>query len=285
MRQVSVILIALVLQFSAAAGASLALAAGVGVDALRPHRAVYDLALDKASERSGITGMDGRIVYEMTGSSCEGYSVRFRFLTNVQTPRKSFTNDQRTTSFESGDGKNFQFVSQSYLNGQLEQEVRGNANRAADKTKVTLKMPEELEVDLAPSVFMTQHIGMLIDAARKQQTIVTATVYDASDMGDELVETTAIIGKRKDSVADIEGEPESVSKKFGDQAGWKVSVSYFSTSKITEGEGEKTPIYQVSFLMHESGVSRDLKMQYADYSLRGGLKEIEYLKATPCKSD
>ena len=45
------------------------------------HRAVYDLALDKASDRSGIIGLRGRMVYEFNGSPCEGYTVNFRFVT------------------------------------------------------------------------------------------------------------------------------------------------------------------------------------------------------------
>jgi hypothetical protein len=34
------------------------------VPALQAHRAVYDLTLNKASDRSGITGISGRMVYE-----------------------------------------------------------------------------------------------------------------------------------------------------------------------------------------------------------------------------
>ena len=52
---------------------------------LQPHRAVYDLALDKASDRSGITGLSGRMVYEFNGSPCEGYTVKFRFVTQIAT--------------------------------------------------------------------------------------------------------------------------------------------------------------------------------------------------------
>ena len=60
--------------------------AGVAhASALAPHRAVYDLELKNASDRSGITGMYGRMVYEFNGSACEGYTVSFRFVTQVDT--------------------------------------------------------------------------------------------------------------------------------------------------------------------------------------------------------
>ncbi len=35
---------------------------------LVPHRAVYDLTLDRADEKSGISGLTGRMVYEFNGS-------------------------------------------------------------------------------------------------------------------------------------------------------------------------------------------------------------------------
>jgi len=253
-----------------------------GIDGLLPHRAVYDLSLIKASDRSGITGMNGRIVYEMTGSKCDGFSVRFRFLTEVQTARKSFTNDQRTTSFEGGDGRSFSFVNQSYLNGQLEQELRGRANRDAEKISVKITKPAPANVVLDDAIFMTEHMGVLIDAAQEQQSIVAAKLFDGSDKGDELVDTTAIIGKKRPEVIQIEGEPDKVSQMFKDQSAWPISVSYFSTAPSAE-QGEKLPVYQVSFIMHESGVSRSLKMLYDDYSLKGDLKQIEYLNKTICE--
>ena len=267
-----------VLSFLPLLGAS---ASAAGIDSLLPHRAVYDLSLIKASDRSGITGMNGRIVYEVTGNKCDGFSVRFRFLTEVQTSRKSFTNDQRTSSFESGDGRSFSFINKSYLNNQLEQELRGSAERDDGKVLVNISKPEPAEIELGDAVFMTEHIAMLIDAARDQQSFVTAKVFDGSDKGDELVDTTAVIGKRRATMVDVEGEPSEVSNQFADSAAWPVSVSYFSTSPSAE-QGERLPVYQVSFIMHESGISRDLKMIYDDYSLKGDLKQIEFLKPVGC---
>ena len=211
-----------------------------------------------------------------------GLPCVFAFSRRFRRPAKSFTNDQRTTSYESGDGKLFTFVNQSYLNGQLEQELRGKAVIKGEKTTVDLTKPDEQSVQLGSSMFMTQHIGMLIEAAQKDQTIVTARVFDASDDGDELVDTTAIIGKKKTEAVEVEGELTELSKQFSGESAWPISISYFSTSEL-QGGGEKLPVYQVSFLMHESGVSRRLKLNYDDYSLKGDLKEIEYLKTKPCE--
>lgn len=251
------------------------------IDKLRPHRAVYDLSMVEASDRSGITGMNGRIVYEMKGSVCEGFAVQFRFLTNVSTSRKGFTTDQRSTTYESGDGKDFNFVTQSYLNGQLEQEVRGSADNSAGSVNVSLSKPEKQDVKLDEAIFMTQHIAAILDKAQAEESILSQSVFDGSDKGNELVDTTAIIGKAKESVSDLRGEPDEVITAFAQEKSWPVSVSYFSTAESANA-GERLPVYQVSFLLQESGVSRDLMMRYDDYSLRGELKNIEFLPQKKC---
>ncbi|MGL4404351.1 MAG: EipB family protein, partial [Notoacmeibacter sp.] len=51
-----------------------------------PHRAVYDIKLDSASEQSGIAGMDGRLVFQFDGSACDGYTMNMRFVLRMQLP-------------------------------------------------------------------------------------------------------------------------------------------------------------------------------------------------------
>ncbi len=202
-----------------------------GIDDLRPHRAVYDLSLDDQSDRSGITDMNGRIVYEMTGSVCDGFAVRFRFLTNVTAGRKSFTNDQRATTFETGDSTSFNFVTQSYLNGQLEDDVRGQAERGATGLEVSLSKPDEVALELDDAMFQSQHVAALIDAARNGDTIMTAKIYDGSDQGDQLMDTTAIIGKARTMGPKLDGESDEVVEALRGEQAWPVSVSYFTTER------------------------------------------------------
>jgi len=91
----------------AASGAAVCVWGGVANAAstvtLVPHRAVYDLTLDRADEKSGISGLTGRMVYEFNGSACDGYTTNFRFVTRIdmdEQPQR--VTDQQTTTFESG---------------------------------------------------------------------------------------------------------------------------------------------------------------------------------------
>ena len=112
---------------------------------LAPHRAVYDLALDKASDRSGITGITGRMVYEFNGSACEGYTVTFRFVTRIDTGDTTRLTDQQTTTFEDAEGKTFSFVTKSFVDQNLDKEIKGTATRTATGVKVEIDKPEQTE--------------------------------------------------------------------------------------------------------------------------------------------
>lgn len=247
-----------------------------------PHRAVYDLTLKEASDRSGIDAMTGRIVYELTGSACEGYAARYRYSTRIHMNGKVLDNDQRSTVFESADGKRFDFITHYFLNGQQEQDLRGSAMRGDGGITVELSKPDAREVKLDPAIYMNQHLIKIVEAARAGETFLTKKVFDGSDNGDQLVDTNAVIGKAKNNVGQRTGETAEVVKEFAERSAWPVSVSYFKTGKLVGG-GERLPSYQVSFLLYEDGVSRDLIMRYEDYSLRAALTNIEYLKKVPCK--
>ena len=48
---------------------------------LAPHRAVYEITLAKSNSGSGVSELTGRMVYELAGSSCEGWTQNMRFVT------------------------------------------------------------------------------------------------------------------------------------------------------------------------------------------------------------
>ena len=58
---------------------------------LVPHRAVYEMTLGQTRSASGITGIDGRMVFEFSGSECNGYSLNMRMVTQMTDSR---TNQQ-----------------------------------------------------------------------------------------------------------------------------------------------------------------------------------------------
>ncbi|WP_377288551.1 cell envelope integrity EipB family protein [Rhizobium sp. SG2393] len=244
---------------------------------LMPHRAVYDLELKDASERSGISGMYGRMVYEFNGSACEGYTVSFRFVTKVDTGEDSRMTDLQTTTFEDLKNGNFRFLSRSFTDEQLDKEVRGLAHDDKDGVRVELSAPDKKEVDLAESRFPTEHMLDVLDHARRGDTFFESRIFDGSDSGDRTLLTTTMVGKRTKPVA---GEPDAAKAgQFAEAEYWPVTIAYYNDDKAGDG----LPLYRMSFKLYDNGIIRDLTMDYGDFVLSGKLADLEVFKLAECK--
>jgi len=245
------------------------------------HRAIYEMTLDDGSSASGINGIDGRMVFEFTGSECDGYSLNMRMVTQM-TDSQGQTNltDLRSSTWEQGDGQKFRFQSSQYLNDKLGDVTMGRAARESpnEAVKVKLSRPSHAELNLAGQVlFPTQHSLALIDAARAGQALFQAQIYDGSEKGRKVYDTTAFIGTVVQPGGDAELEAAAKDKGLGALASWPVSIGYFELKG-----GDLTPSYQIDFRLYQNGVSRELLIDYGDFSIHGTLTALEYLKAPEC---
>ncbi|MBP2238022.1 hypothetical protein J2Z31_004549 [Sinorhizobium kostiense] len=262
---------------SGACLAALAVSDGAQASTLAPHRAVYDLELKDASERSGIAGMYGRMVYEFNGSACQGYTVSFRFVTQVDTGEEVRLTDQQTTTFEDMRTGSFRFLTRSFTDEKLDKEVRGSAHEENSGVKVELTAPDRREVALAESRFPTEHMLEVIDRAKRGETFFESRIFDGSDSGDKTLITSTFVGKARKPAPD---DPDA--GKAGNLAGdsyWPVTISYFND----DSSGDAVPVYRMSFKLYDNGVTRDLTMDYGDFVLTGKLAELEVFKSEECK--
>ncbi len=260
----------------------LLLAATVGIAAaatpLAPHRAAYELKL-LSSRGKGVSTATGRIGIEFTGSSCDGYATNFRQLIEFADEEgKSHRSDVRMTTFEGGDGKLLRFNSEKRINSGNPQVTSGQAERADDgglSIDVRQPKPSKMDVD-GIAVFPTDHMLRLINAAKANERFMEVRIYDGSDGGEKIYDTTAIIGMQ----VPPEGRAvEEAADKAGlkSMARWPVSISYFEP-----GNGERRPVYVLSFDLYENGVSGALKLDFGDFAFGGELKRLEILQETPC---
>lgn len=241
---------------------------------LIPHRAVYDLALENASDRSGITGLAGRMVYEFSGSRCDGYTVTFRFVTQIDTSETSRMTDQQTTTYEDGDGKSFRFVTRSFVDQAMDTELRGSAKLSDKGTEVSLQKPAPQKIELGASQFPTQHLLELLNKAKAGDTFYETTIYDGSEDADRIMTTTVVIGRSGPAKSN---DPElGAIKSIARDPFWPVEMAYFD---LSVAQGEELPSYRISFKLHESGVTRDLVMDYGDFSMTGRLVDLAMFEA------
>ena len=248
---------------------------------LVPHRAVYDIRLDQVRSSANLAGLTGLMAIELQGSACEGYTVNFRLVTQFSdSDGKTSTSDLRSSTFESGAGESFRFLTQNYVNRSLSEETNGIAQREDKaRTEVALNKPQTKRFDLPPDVlFPTEHLKRVIEAAESGLRTLEAPVFDGSESGEKVYQTSAVIG----GPIPPEKEPKEEAAKQPELRGltrWPVTISYYEGA----GKGgEQTPVYEVSFELYANGVSRDLLLDYGDFAIRGELSSFSVLPTAAC---
>src|SRR5262245_19347398 len=257
-----------------------------GTVTLAAHRAVYDLTLVNARGKSPMQAVRGRILYDFSGSVCEGYALQFRQVSELDSGEGKVTvSDLRATSWEEGAAKRLRFHSQNFFDQQLRETVDGQAERDNGGVAVKLTQPDGKSFDLNTDlVFPTEHVRRIVAAARDSKTLLELTVYDGSDNGEKVYDTLAVIGR---ALGPDEHKPEDATasqQEFRSLKRWPVTISYFdrANKETKEKSGEQTPVYAITFELYENGVSRALMLDYGDFVLSGELTSFEMKDAKPC---
>lgn len=245
-----------------------------------PHRAVYEMQLAQTEAGKNIAGVEGRMVFDINGSACAGYTLENRMVTRiVDAEGVEVVSDIRSSTWEDGEGKQFRFTSTQYMNDQLTDNLKGKAVRQPpDRIQVMLETPRETELRIKKNAqFPTQFSFKILEAAQQGKRILQANVYDGTETGDKLFETTTFIGEPIAPGEDMPAETPG-HERLKDLRSWPVSISYYEAGAANEG----VPNYQLSFRLYENGVSRKLKIDYGSFALSGQLSSLEFHSAEPC---
>jgi EipB-like len=250
---------------------------------LASHRAVYDLTLATAGAGSNVTDIRGQLVYDFQGSACQGYTLNTRLVTEVfDREGKSTTNDIRSESWEDAEGKRLRFSTSQYANGRLSDSTKGVARRHGnnpDAIVVDLEKPRRSNATLTGKIlFPTQHSLTVLKTALAGQTHLQADIYDGSEKGTKVYETSTVIGPPLELSANAQLPSIKNAEPLSALPSWPVVVSYYDQSPKKDG----LPSYEISFRMYSNGVSRKLKLDYGTFSLDGELSNIEFLETKPC---
>jgi hypothetical protein len=247
-----------------------------------PHRAVYEFTLARTGAGSGVSEMTGRMVYELTGSACEGFAQNMRFVTRTTNQDgSSQLNDLRSSSWEDL-GRKLRFSSSQYRDDRLTEATQGDAARPDETATaaVELTRPAPKKIQLGAGVyFPIQHSAALIRAARAGQVVFKAELYDGSEKGEKVYATSAIIGRELKPGA--KAMPASVKngEKLDALSSWPISISYFEPGSDKK---DALPAYELAFRFYENGVSTKLAIDYGDFAITGELKELTFHEPGKC---
>ena len=243
---------------------------------LAGHRAVYNLSLLKGEGAKAPIQAQGSIIFEFSGSECQGYVQNFHQLTEIQ-PAEGQTKFSEVSSatYEEPLGKGFRFRTVTKLDNSPGEQVEGMADRQGKTVTVHRKADTERPILLQGEVlFPTQHLLRILKAADEKETLLEARIYDGNGEGDKSLQTLTIIGKALIVPAQ---EKITQSAPLKGMPRWPIVISYYDL-----GKSDSRPVYTLSFDLYANGVSRALRLDYGDFVLEGEMKELNFFPPVSC---
>jgi len=242
---------------------------------LAPHRAVYRLNLIENANHGIWESVVGQMVYELTGSPCEGYQQQFRqmiILSNSEGGRKVI--DDFSSLNETSDGKKLDFFSKNIGKTDRIETISGQALRSDDGILVQYTSPRHSELHLPQQTsFPIAYTKALITTALAGQTSLNLLQFDDTDPDAANQRTFAIIGAEKLENADA--ELDLVHKTFGKQRRWPVTIGFGY-------DGQLSSDYSIFQELFENGVAINLILDLNDFKLSGHLQTIIPLDQKKC---
>lgn len=264
---------------AAVAGLVLALAAGSATAAdLLSHRAIYDLTLSRAEASTSLVDATGRLVFNIEGSECEGYTVDFRNVTRVvDREGTSRVTDLRSATFEGFTPPILDFSHETFVDDELLSAVKGTARASASGVEVAVEEPKVTTLALRRAIFPTSHTRLILEAAESDERVLEATVYDGGDEADAVYETATVIGPGATGLPGATPDERAVLMEIPDveaMKAWRLVITYFQAGAA---EGERQPEYELTFTLLANGVSYNVAFNYGAFSLTGELTELSII--------
>lgn len=271
------------------------------------HRALYSMTLAHAKTDSGVTGARGEMGYQW-GETCDGWTVEQRYKLTINYAESQDVNiDSNFVTWESKDGLRYRFNQKETRNGTVDEEIRGSAqlDGAGKGGTITFEKPQPQTMKLPPgALFPSAHTILLIEKAKAGENFVARQVFDGATV-EGAVLVSAVIGKKAEPdakpAADPKADPKSAADVKGGAAdpapaakgaaapdpslndpvlrrpGWHIRLAFFPSNPNTE-----TPDYELGMLLLDNGISRDMTIDYGDYTIRAKLAKIEALGKPHC---
>lgn len=253
-------------------------AAGVSAPGmLAPHKALYDIDLVATRSGSQITNISGKMFYSWK-PSCDAWVTDHRFTLYYEysdNPGMRIQSDFST--FETFDGRNFDFSSRRRRDGEMYQELRGNAQvPQAGGGEAVYRMPSGLKYDLVPgTMFPMAHTEEMVRQAREGRPFFSAAVFDGSDE-EGPVEINTFIGESVNAMTVVKAN-DALDMSLINTPAWNVRMAVFPLNQ-SEAEAD----YEMSMIFHDNGVISDMLIEYDDFSVKQTLVALERLEGEDC---
>ncbi len=237
---------------------------------IAPHRAIYELDLASARMGSQVSDVGGQMLF-IWEDSCDGWTVEQRYRTNYVFAEGGEVEQRMTyATWESKDGRDFNFSVRNVTGDMADDEVRGIARIATDGSgTVEFRLPADREERLPNgTLFPTAHTLRLLDEAESGQRFFIATLFDGSEL-DALSEISAVIGDRRPA--------SDADNALLQRPSWPIQLAFFSMA-----EPSSEPTYEMSVTLYDNGIVDGMLINYGDFVVRATLLDIEAVDPSDC---
>ena len=245
---------------------------------IQPHRAIYELALDRSQSSSGIVGAGGQLYFEWA-DTCDGWAVAQRYKLRLSYTDADDSDLQISlVSWEAKNGQRYRFEVKKMTNGEIDEDIRGTAQAPKGKRgEARFTNPEAARFQLPKDVlFPSAHTIALIEAAKAGQVFLSKHVCDGGSVeGATMV--TAAIGLTRPS------NPKETNPLLKARS-WGMRMAFFpeQVGVDPQTQGEEQPDYELGADLLENGVSRTMTLDYGQFAVRAKLLKVEPLAAAKC---
>lgn len=270
------------------------------------HRALYTMTLAHSKTDFGVTGAHGEMGYQW-GETCDGWTVEQRYKLTINYANSQDVNiNSNFVTWESKDGLKYRFNQKETRNGTVDEEIRGSAqlDGPGKGGTVTFEKPQPQTMKLPPgALFPSAHTILLIEKAKAGEDFVARQVFDGATV-EGAVLVSAVIGKKLEPSADQKANADakaaadvkhatdpnadqtaktsaapdpSLNDPVLQRPGWRMRLAFFPSDPNSE-----TPDYELGMTLLDNGISRDMTIDYGDYTISAKLAKIEPLGKPHC---
>ena len=238
-----------------------------------PHAATYQLKLSNARARSQVSDVNGTMTFAWK-DACDGWTIEQRFdvrFLYAEGGEVSF--DTSYVTWEAKDGRSYRFNVRKLINGEVDEELRGEASLdGAQGGTARFSRPETTEISLRPgTMFPTAHTERLLGFAAKGEPFFATTIFDGSEK-EGATPVSAVIGKARETQPGGEG-----GAALRTPSAWPVHLAFFPSDPQAA-----LPDYQSSMMIQENGVVQSMIIDYGDFQVSVTLQKLETVPTPDC---
>jgi len=251
------------------------LAAEAAAATVAPHQATYRLTFHSMSLPGTVTGAGG-VLSSKLEATCDGWTTHVRMAFRLETSAGGKVELQAgQANWESRDGLDFRFFSQTNVNGATVQQVQGRARLEAPGGggQAVYEKPGHKAVALPAGTRFPIHASLYtLDSLRGGAPQVQTTVFDGATAPGPYLSNDLVAGapvppqtQPRGDIALLEGRP------------WRVRSAYFDPQNP-----DGTPFGELTVQVYDNSVIGQMILDFTQFSATAELAEITALPAPEC---